>query len=83
MINFFEECKAQIESAFGEGIETFLLISGEQDTASGVSPTPPGEWRRLLRVKDYTAEETEYIHSIWEMAVNTYLSICRSSRCNR
>ncbi len=29
MINFFETCKAQIESAFGEGMEPFLEISCE------------------------------------------------------
>jgi hypothetical protein len=53
MTNFFEGGKAQIESAFGKGIETFLVISGERDTASGM-PVPPSEWRRQLRVKDYT-----------------------------
>jgi hypothetical protein len=77
MINFFEECKAQIESAFGEGVEAFLVISGERDTASGM-PAPPGECRRQLRVKDYTAEETEYIHLIWETTANTFQPVDRA-----
>jgi hypothetical protein len=63
MIKFFEECKAQIESAFGEGTDTFLLISGAQHTESGMLEQL-AEWRRQLQVKDYMAEETEYIHSI-------------------
>jgi hypothetical protein len=41
-INFFETCKAQIESAFGKGMESFLEISGERTTASGML-APPGE----------------------------------------
>ncbi len=79
MNKFSEECKAQIESAFGKGTDAFLLISGERDTASGMLEQL-AEWRRIrrsLRVKDYTAEELEYIHSIWEMAANTYQSIER------
>ncbi len=52
------------------------MISGERDTVPGM-PAPAGEWRRQLRVKDYTAEETEYIHSIWERAVNTFQSVDR------
>ncbi len=77
MINFFETCKAQIDSAFGEGMETFLEISGEQTTASGML-APRSEWRRQLRVKDYTTKKTEYIHSIWETAANTFQSIDRA-----
>ncbi len=58
MIDFFEECKAQIEPSIGEGTDTFLLISGERDTASGM-PEPPTELRISLRVQDYTAGETD------------------------
>ncbi len=78
MINFFETYKTQIDSAFGDGLETFLEISGERTTASGVlAPPCELEWRRQLRIKDYTTKETEYIHSIWEMAANTFQSIDR------
>ncbi len=54
MIDFFEECKTQIESAFGESADSFLSIAV---TVSG-KPEPPVEWRRQLRVADYTAQET-------------------------
>jgi hypothetical protein len=73
MIDFFEECKAQIESAFGESVNTLLSIAFAV-TEPG-KPVPPGEWRRQLRVADYTAEETEYINSVWDMAANTCQSI--------
>jgi hypothetical protein len=57
IINIFEECKAQINSEVGE--------SCERDLESGM-PEPLAEWRRSLqvRVKDYTADETQYIQSI-------------------
>ncbi len=42
MIEFFEECKAQIESSFGEGTDNFFLIPDERDTAFGM-PAPPME----------------------------------------
>ncbi len=73
MINFFEECKAQIESAFGESVDTFLSIACAV-TESG-KPKPHVELRRQLRAADYTAEETEYINSVWDIAANTYQSI--------
>ncbi len=66
MIDFFEECKAQIESAFGESVYTFLSIACAV-TESG-KPKPHVELRRQLRVADYTAEETEYINSVWDIA---------------
>jgi hypothetical protein len=31
--------------------------------------------KRPLRVADYTAKETEYINSVWDIAANTYQSI--------
>ncbi len=71
MIKFFEECKAQIDSLIGETMDGFLMIDCERDTESGM-PEPLAKWRRSLWVTDYTAKETQYIHSIWEMAVNTY-----------
>jgi hypothetical protein len=66
MIDFSGECKTQIESAFGESTDGFLSIACAE---------PPVEWRRQLRNEDYTAEETKYIKSIWEMAAKTYQSI--------
>jgi hypothetical protein len=65
MIDFFEECKAQIESDFGESTEGFRSITCAE---------PPVEWRRPLRNEDYTAEEAEYIKSIWAMAAKTFQS---------
>jgi hypothetical protein len=55
LIVFFEECKTQIESAFGESMESFLSLSV---TEAG-KPKPPVELKRLLRVADYTAKETD------------------------
>lgn len=71
MIDFFEECKTKIESAFGESMESFLSLSV---TEAG-KPKPPVEMKRPLRVADYSAKETEYINSVWDIAANTYQSI--------
>ena len=66
MIDFFEECKAQIESEFGESTDGVLSIACAE---------PPVEWRRPLRNEDYTVEEAEYIKSIWAMAAKTFQSV--------
>ncbi len=60
LIKFFEDCKAQIESLIGETMDGFLMIDCARDTESGM-PEPLAEWRRSIRVEDYTAEEMQYI----------------------
>jgi hypothetical protein len=65
MIDFFGACKARIETDLGESTDGFLSIACAE---------PPVEWRRPLRKEDYTAEEAEYIKSIWAMAAKTFQS---------